>query len=278
MNVEKEKYITAGELASLYSIPKQTLLYYDKMGLLVPLFVNSKGYRFYSVSQYLTLEIIVNLRKLNISIQAIKAYLKNRNIDHFEEILRNKEAECTQIIAEMQELRQSVQHSLKSLDTIRKMPLNQIELRFCQERKLFISESIPAEKRVKERMKILSRHNQAAFSPKHFKEFTTGWIIAKEDFSHKIFNKTLQYFTPTAASLPEKKYTTCPAGLYLNLCFDGTYYEKAPVVWEKITAFIERNHLKILSNVYIFPLQNHWITEDTTAYINQISMMVEYEE
>lgn len=46
---EKEKdYYTAGELAKLFHIPKQTMLYYDKMGILKPEFVAENGYRYYS--------------------------------------------------------------------------------------------------------------------------------------------------------------------------------------------------------------------------------------
>lgn len=36
---DKKEYYTAGELAKLFGIPKQTMFYYDKMGLLTPEFV-----------------------------------------------------------------------------------------------------------------------------------------------------------------------------------------------------------------------------------------------
>ena len=99
--LKKDDYFTAGQLASLYGIPKQTLLYYDKNELLSPAFIHDNGYRYYSVSQYLTLEIILNMRKLNISISDIKDYLENRSLDKFEQILRIKEKECDSIIDEM---------------------------------------------------------------------------------------------------------------------------------------------------------------------------------
>ena len=91
--MENEKnYFTAGELASLYGIPKQTLLYYDKNELLIPAFVNKNGYRYYSVSQYLVLEIILNMRKLNISVHDIKLYLENRSDENFGKILQDRRA------------------------------------------------------------------------------------------------------------------------------------------------------------------------------------------
>jgi len=64
-------YYTAGELAKMFMLSKQTILYYDRKGILKPKFVTENGYRYYSVSQYLTLEIIINLRKLDIPISEI---------------------------------------------------------------------------------------------------------------------------------------------------------------------------------------------------------------
>lgn len=276
MTHEKTNYITAGELAALYGIPKQTLLYYDKNGLLVPAFVNEHGYRFYSVSQYLILEIILNMRKLNIPIQDIKNYLHNRSLDNFEQILLEKERECNKIIEETTKLKNSLQLSLKTIEKIRKTRFDQIQLNFQKEKILFVSELLTEDMSLRERIKILARHNQTAFSKKHFKEFTTGWIVGKDEFFAEKFNKTLQYFTPVSHTFSKNHCFVRPEGLYLTIRFEGTYYQKAPSIYKEIMDFIQRNRLMIISNVYVFPLKNHWITEDTKTYINQISFQVEY--
>lgn len=276
MTKEKENYITAGELASLYGIPKQTLLYYDKHELLVPAFINKNGYRYYSVSQYLVLEIILNMRKLNIPIQDIKKYLDNRSMENFEKILQEKERECNRIIEETLKIKNSLDLSLKTIENIRKTRFDQIQLSFQTEKILFVSEGLTRDMSLRERMKILSRHNQTAFSKKHFKEFTTGWIIHKDEFFAQTFNNTLQFFTPVSHTFSKKHCFIRPEGLYLTIRFEGTYYEKAPSIYLKILDFIQCNRLEIISNIYVFPLKNHWLTEDTTAYINQISFQVEY--
>ena len=107
MTIDKEQYMTAGELASHYNIPKQTLLYYDKQGLLAPAFINENNYRYYSLSQYLVLEIILNMRKLDIPILEIKKYLQHRDLDSFENILKEKDRECDKLIEKANELKQS---------------------------------------------------------------------------------------------------------------------------------------------------------------------------
>ena len=68
---ETRNCFTAGELANLFGISKQTLLYYDKIHLLSPDFISENGYRHYAIEQYLYLEIIVNMRSLDFSIADI---------------------------------------------------------------------------------------------------------------------------------------------------------------------------------------------------------------
>lgn len=87
---EHDNYFTSGELANLYKIPKQTLLYYDKIDLLKPDFISSNGYRHYNINQYLTLEIIINLRNLDIPIVEIKEYLESRSPENFIKLLEKK--------------------------------------------------------------------------------------------------------------------------------------------------------------------------------------------
>ena len=92
MSSNQKEFYTAGELACLFEIPKQTLLYYDKTGLLVPEFISTNNYRYYSLKQYLILEIIINLRKLGIPVPVIKDYIKNRSEESFQKLLIEKDS------------------------------------------------------------------------------------------------------------------------------------------------------------------------------------------
>ena len=77
MIINTKEYFTAGELAALFNISKQALLFYNKHELISPEFIGKNGYRYYSLGQYFTLEIIVNLRKLGIPLQHIQEYLSD---------------------------------------------------------------------------------------------------------------------------------------------------------------------------------------------------------
>ncbi len=65
----------AGEMARLHYISKQTLIYYDKIGLLTPCEVDSSsGYRYYALEQCEDLDVILFLKSLGLSLKEIKAY------------------------------------------------------------------------------------------------------------------------------------------------------------------------------------------------------------
>lgn len=51
MSKNIQNYFTTGELSQLCKIPRKTLLYYDKLGLITPELVDENGYRYYKRSQ-----------------------------------------------------------------------------------------------------------------------------------------------------------------------------------------------------------------------------------
>ena len=136
--MKDSRYFTPAELAKLFGISKQLLLYYDKNDIFSPEFVDENGYRFYVLSQYFTLQIIISLRKLNVSLKEIKAYLKSKDINLLKEIYRNKQQEYKKQIEELLYLEKTMQQKISFLNDIQNLPLNQILLEI-QRRNIYIS-------------------------------------------------------------------------------------------------------------------------------------------
>ena len=160
-NINECNCFTAGELASLFGISKQTLLYYDKIHLLSPDFIGENGYRHYSVAQYLDLEIIVNLRSLNISLADIKYYLEHRNKECFLEQLQKRATECAKIIKENERICRSIQRISANIQQNNNLPLNQITVTWKEQRYIRLTELHP-DVSSKERIAKFARHSQLA--------------------------------------------------------------------------------------------------------------------
>ena len=136
INKDKRKYFTAGELAAIFNISKQSLLYYDKVNLLSPDFVSENGYRNYSIQQFLDLEIIVNLRALDISIANIKKYLADRSKEHFLQLLQEKTAECQAIIHNNQEICDTIERIKEDMHVKELNPCRHLTLSWQTDRLL----------------------------------------------------------------------------------------------------------------------------------------------
>ena len=80
--------ISIGEMAEKFHISPRTLRLYHDMGLLIPQSVgNSNNYRYYSVSQFQRLEMILQMKSVGLSLKQIKTTLDTRNLSVFEALL-----------------------------------------------------------------------------------------------------------------------------------------------------------------------------------------------
>ena len=70
----KIRFMT-GEMAQLHGISKQTLIHYDRIGLLSPSEVDpDTEYRYYDINQFEDLELILILKNLGMQLKEIKSY------------------------------------------------------------------------------------------------------------------------------------------------------------------------------------------------------------
>lgn len=252
--MKEKKYYTAGELARLFNIPKQTMLYYDKMGILKPEFVAENGYRYYSTPQYLTLEIILFLRKMDISVPDIRKFLENRSRDNILRILDRRKEECLQQIDQAQRLIHSLDTYRNTLERSQSLPLNQVLLQNYHDCRMFLT-PIPKDKRGGlSTISIRARHVREAFSHCFCKEKPTGWVISGDDFFHHRFSHSSAVVTksgPPGSDLP-CNYVR-PGGLYISLHIQGAYFHHGQDSLERMQDFMDKNGLVPDGDVFFSP-------------------------
>ena len=91
---EKSKLLTIGQFAALHGINKKTLMWYDEIGLFKPATIDPQnGYRCYNNHQSPILETILLLRELDVSINEIQIFMKNRSAENMKCLLEEKIAD-----------------------------------------------------------------------------------------------------------------------------------------------------------------------------------------
>lgn len=272
---DTKDYYTAGELAKLFGIPKQTMFYYDKMGLLVPEFVAENGYRYYAMPQYLTLEIILFLRKLNIPIPRIKEFLEHRSRDKLLGILKEREALCKQMLSETQQLLHAISCYRKTLEYSPHMELNRVLLQCYPDSRMYLTPIPKVHHGGFDAIAIRARHVHEAFAHSFCKDHPTGWVISEQDFFSKNFKHSSAIVTQSGEedSLMACNYVRT-SGLYLSILTKGAYFLHAEEAYEKLTAFMKANHLVPDGDVFLFPIISYWATTDPDEYVNSLSVKV----
>ena len=100
-----------GELSKHQNISKQTLIFYDRIGLFRPAYVDpSNGYRYYSANQLDDLDTILIMKKIGFPLQAIKAHMQNYTTDSSLSALRKQLSVIDQQIKELQLIKSRVEH------------------------------------------------------------------------------------------------------------------------------------------------------------------------
>lgn len=276
MLIDQKDFYTAGELADLFEIPKQTLLYYDKTGLLVPEFISANNYRHYSLKQYLLLEIIINMRKLGIPVAIIKEYIKDRSEESFQKLLLEREQECKKIIQHNQKIINNIEVSLGQIQKLKDTHLNQITINY-RHSKHFLLSPIDKNSTGSDTIRVLAKHNLKMFSKDIFKERAVGWIINKDNFLAGVHGKPLAFFSTLSPNYSNgKNIFIRPAGLYMTIRFQGTVRQNIKTLAKIFNTYLQKNCLKAVGNAYVMPLKNYWLTPNTDQYIYQLSMEVNY--
>nr|WP_106782608.1 MerR family transcriptional regulator [Lysinibacillus timonensis] len=136
------KYLTTGEFAKLCKVNKQTLIYYDQIGLLSPVLKNEKGYRYYSIFQ-LELFIVIDLLKdLGMSLTDIQHYMNHKSPENFLSLMYQQKEEITKMRQEIELKEKIINTKIKLAEEASQLDFQQIKLEQLPEASLYLSRNI----------------------------------------------------------------------------------------------------------------------------------------
>lgn len=121
----KNNRLLIGQMAKLNHTTLATLRYYDKVGILSPVYVNPEtGYRYYDVQQCLVFHMIQHHKALNMSLKEIKEILRRNDYDFLEQIYKKKLDEVNQALAEFEFRKEELERILGWADHFCHRPPN----------------------------------------------------------------------------------------------------------------------------------------------------------
>ena len=265
-------YYKIGEISKIYGIGRDSLMYYEDIGILKP-FRDKNGYRMYKLSDIWRLNLIKELRSLNFPMKKIKEYLDDRNIESTKEIL-NKE--IILIDEKIEELLSYKQNIMKRLDTIndelRNLKLYEIDLVYINKRKdLELNANITKDEEFDFLIQKLQKDYENRFTILGNNNIGSSFFLDK--IKQGIYNEFKSVFCFLEDE--EEIYNIIfNEGYYLTLTYKGKYKNNKHYI-NKMFKYIEEKGYKIISDpIEIYKIDIHE-TEDINEFITEIQIPVD---
>lgn len=104
------------EVAKIFNISRQTLIFYHKKNILVPFEIDEEnGYRYYSKNQIWELMFILTLKRAGLSLEEIKSFSELRTPQENIDFLGKKVEELEKRIKELEKVKEKISRRVKNL-------------------------------------------------------------------------------------------------------------------------------------------------------------------
>lgn len=130
-----------GEVSKIKNVTIKALRYYHKMGILVPKYIDeTTGYRYYSIDQFIHIDIIKGGREIGTSISELQEIFKANSSDKLLEFLNKKKSQAEENIFKMQEIIKNINMINESVEySKRVVKNNEIEIRHFEKRYVVVA-------------------------------------------------------------------------------------------------------------------------------------------
>ena len=280
ISIMQEKY-TISELARLFGISNQTLRYYDKIGLFRPAHTDrNTGYRYYSYNQFFHLSMIIQLKRLNFSLDNIQKYSSTRDIRCLEQNLLEERTLIQDQIDLLQHLKDRNDRLLQKLRFAQHVPEQQTCELVTEPDRYQYEVTINFEiKDIYQYMKLM--YESYIKSPFATNIAAHGEIVLKI-FRENLLNQRFRvyngigFFMDGIADTARQGICKIDGGVFAS-CIHYGAYDSIHRSYQKLYQFISEGGLNIRGDSVEFAIISTALTENPNNFITQIQIPVQPE-
>lgn len=259
-----------GEVARQQNISRQTLIFYDKIGLFCPAYTDPKnGYRYYSAAQLDALDTICIMKRIGFSLDEIKNHMKSYTLEQSLAAFERQLSAIERQISELQLLYSRVAHRCTQLEhaasirggdavTVERVPAQQILVHEVQPPYSLEQVSMATKecfvRSFRERLPIY---------------FQSGAVVPLRRILDGQYTAASHVFLPIEAKRQLDGVQVLPEGVCVSTYHTGDYGSIGSA-YERILAFCREHAVPLLSDSYEFAINDYLSTKDESEYITKI--------
>ncbi|WP_434291752.1 MerR family transcriptional regulator [Clostridium botulinum] len=259
---------TTGEFAKRFGVKKDTLFYYDKIGLFKPAGISDNGYRYYTIPQFDIFWVIQSLRDLKFPLKSLDNYLKAPSPQDLIELSKNQLNKVDQEIEKLIQIRSILNRIVLQSEEALNAPLDKVILMDLEEEPILYSD--------KNTLKSDTTNEEwSSYYEEFFKKTELkgpafiGSVIDKNDLLSGKFGRIDRLFV----RMDKPEATMKPAGLYAVTYYKGSY-EAIVDFYEVFMRKIKEQGLIICGDAYEEYLLNVLATQNSRDFVTKISVAV----
>ncbi len=261
------KFLKTGDFARLCRTTKETLLHYDRQGVLKPRYVKENGYRCYGMEQYFDFDLISLLKETGCTLKEIRQYREKGNPDIYLSLLKKS---VDAIIEEQKRLarRQAMMENLIKL-TAEAVKAEYDTLLFEERKRERIAIIPTAPKKINEigYEEYHVSYNSGEGKARGAYMSPLGMVIREETPGQGDF--VISHFFIQASGASGGDAAEIPAGRYAVFFHKGDVYSHAAVPGRLIEA-VRKKGLSAEGDIYSYEQMSYFIgmgKEYTAKYI-----------
>ena len=270
--IRVKNLFSIGEVAKIKDITIKALRYYHKMGILIPRYIDeTTGYRYYSIDQFIHIDIIKSCRELRTSIVELQEIFKDCDTDQLLQFLQLKRYEAEENIKKMQEVIKTIDSLNMKVETSKDiLNSDEISIQFFEPRYVIVAPC----KEVGSLQELLYYSDlEKIIQDKERKMSMERGIIynfnSEGDAEPKyVFSR----FQGNSNIEAEQNIKILPKGKYVTLSYSKENEEERR---NKIIKYVKENNLKVKSFIEVELFNDFFNTE---SYSCQIQMLIENNE
>ena len=271
-----EDLFSIGELSKYQNISKQTLIFYDKIGLFCPDYVDpNNGYRYYSASQIDYLDTILIMKKIGFSLNEIKEHMQHYNIDSSLIALRKQVTIIDRQIQELRLIRNRVLHRCGQMeDAIRHRGSESAVVIEYRDAQYILFREVKSPFTLKEISIATKKCFADSFQEQLPIFFQSGVIVPLRHIREGRFTEASTAFLPIEKTEKVKNIRQLPAGTCACVYHVGDY----PSIgrsYQKLLDYCEHHNWNIISDAYEFCINDYITSHDENEYVTKIVFYVE---
>lgn len=276
MYVKNSIYVTTGEFARMTGTTKDTLFHYDDIGLLSPEIIGVNGYRYYSIYQIETFEVILMLKDLGMSLKEIRCILDKRSAAMIKKVFSERACEIDAQIAKLKSMKRWINDKIEKIEHAQGIDYSAIEIIEHKPRCYIYSDiGIANDKdiynRVNEMTEKLINSSTDTYTGLNY---DVTFFQDYNKLKNKIYNQYINVALLLKGRPSKLKYKILPQGKYLTAYHIG-HWDSIGEAYERMFAYKEANGI-CTDDIYI----EYYVVDSLTAnnideYITEISVRID---